>query len=302
MRPLTRDGGWPHTRCMSDAVLRRFAFALLVISVGLDIAGVSLLRGLEGLSTLRHSNGAKISDVLFVTAVGSAGALITYHRPRNAVAWLLLGSGLAESLSAFGGAYGARALGLAGSGLPLGSWVMALTSPLWVVALALVSGLLLLRYPSGQVTGRWASRVERVMWFGVVLLWFGLATGDSAVSDEVVGGHSPAPWPDWTAFVADPGALLLAAGVLFSVVHTPRRTLRASAPERQQLALLVTIAPVAVALLFTPWSGLQLGLLAIPFAVAVGVLRYRLLGIEVVIRRTLVCGALTGPGSRPRMR
>ncbi len=293
VRALTRDAVHPQTSGMTELALRRLAYALLVLAVALDIAGLALQQGLHGVSGLRDTNGADPGDLLFVTAVGSAGTLIAHHRPRNTVAWLLLGCGLAEALASFGGAYGARALALPTSSLPLGAWVMAFTAPLWVVAVVLASALLLLRYPSGELTGIWSRWVERAVWVGLVLLWFGYLTGDSAVSDEVIGGRSPVPWPDWVAVVAIPGGVLVLGGLVFSAVHTVVRTLRASSPERQQLALLVTVAPLSVLLLFTPWSVLQLGLLAIPFAVAVGVLRYRLLGIEVIVRRTLVYGLLT---------
>ena len=278
---------------MSDAALRRLAYLLLCVAAGLDVWGLALHQGLAGLPTLTDSNTADIGDVLFVTSTCSAGTLIAFHRPRNGVAWLLLLGGLVEALCAFGQAYGARALGLPGSDLPAGDWVLALTAPLWVVAVFMLSVQLMLRYPSGQVTGVWARRVERATWIALALVWFGYAHGDSAVSDEVVGGRSPLPGPDWVAAVALPALLVLLAALVFSAVHTLRRTLRARAPERQQLALLVTVAPVAVVLLLLPWSFLQLGMQLIPFAVAVGVLRYRLLGIEVIVRRTLVYGALT---------
>ena len=53
----------------------------------------------------------------------------------------------------------------------------------------------------------------------------------------------------------------------------------------------------AIVLLLTPLNApawlYDVGLVAIPAAVAVGVLRYRLLGVEVVIRRTLQFAVLT---------
>jgi signal transduction histidine kinase len=72
--------------------------------------------------------------------------------------------------------------------------------------------------------------------------------------------------------------------------------LHAAYPERQQLAWLFTTALAAVAVvILTPVQELGTAAYAmVAVAIAVGVLRYRLLGIEVVVRRALVYGTLTG--------
>src|SRR5207249_10384203 len=73
------------------------------------------------------------------------------------------------------------------------------------------------------------------------------------------------------------------------------RLWRARTPQRQQLArLLLVVVPLLLVAFLTPSvpGFLALGFL-IPVAVAVGVLRYRLLGIETVLRRGVVYGLLT---------
>jgi hypothetical protein len=89
--------------------------------------------------------------------------------------------------------------------------------------------------------------------------------------------------------------LLLAALASLTV-----RFRRARGVERQQLKWLVYVASVAaVANLFFPLSWLTQGLLpwlaiwAIPVAVGIAILRYRLYDIDLLITRTLVYGLLT---------
>lgn len=79
-----------------------------------------------------------------------------------------------------------------------------------------------------------------------------------------------------------------------SVVDAGRRLRRGRSPEREQLAWLLTAVVVVVGLsylslgpvaLFTP--------LLVPAAIAVGVVRHRLLDLQVIVRRTLLFAALT---------
>ena len=74
------------------------------------------------------------------------------------------------------------------------------------------------------------------------------------------------------------------------------RLFRSRPPERQQLAwLLLIVVPMFSTGLIPgqPEWLLTLELYLIPVAVGVGVFRYNLLGIEVVLRRGLVYGSLT---------
>ena len=72
------------------------------------------------------------------------------------------------------------------------------------------------------------------------------------------------------------------------------RAWRASAPERQQLLWLISVVAVLVATTFNPPEFLfLLSYTLIPVAVAIGVLRYGLLGIELALRRTLLYVPLT---------
>ena len=127
-------------------------------------------------------------------------------------------------------------------------------------------------------------------------MWVGYAGTRSSVTDEVPSARPPFVLPHDVAAVllfGSAGVLLLC--VLATGVRTVRIMLRATWPERPQLALLLTATTLSVVLVLgSPWEWLgNIAFFLIPVAVAIGVLRYRLLGIELVVRRTLVYGALT---------
>jgi signal transduction histidine kinase len=94
--------------------------------------------------------------------------------------------------------------------------------------------------------------------------------------------------------------IFLLLGMLLAVAAVVVRFRRSRGAERQQMKwFLLAAAPLAL-LPFTDlipgWFGgvpLMLALFGLPLAIAIAVLRYRLDGIDVVINRTLVYGALT---------
>lgn len=281
---------------ISDEGRRRLSLGAFVAVVGLVIGALPLYAGLHDLPLMVHPHqGYQVTDHLFTLMEATTALLLVWHRPRNLVGWYLMASSLLEAVCGFGQVYATRALTLPGSPLPAGDWVCALSAPLWVPSLLLPCTCLLLRYPTGLLAGRWPRRVERGVLLGFVLLWFGYAGGDNAVSDEIKGGHTPVHLPHvLVVLLAVSSAVLLLGGLLFTFVHTVLRTWRASAPERQQLVLLVSTVPVVVVTALLPVDALGFAFMLIPVAIAVGVLRYRLMGIEVVVRRTLLYLLLTG--------
>lgn len=290
VRGVSLTAGW------SEAGLRRAGVLAFALAVGLSLAPIWLLQGVTGDPALTHPDATReeVSVLLYALTMAAAGLLITWYRPRNSVGWWLFAAALFEALCDAGQAYGARALVL-DRGLPFGEAALSFSAPLWAFAVVLPVTCLLLRYPSGTIEGTWARRVDRTVQLAMVLFWVGYAGSVSSVTDEVRNHEPPVLLPEAVSgALLVPGGLVLLAAVAFSLVHTVRRTLRATYPERQQLALLVAIGPLAAFLLLTPWEWTQKLFFGIPFAVVLGVFRYKLLGIEVVVRRTLVYGTLTG--------
>lgn len=299
---MTGDAPARHTPRMrqgeqQDSRLRVAAIAAFAALLALGITNPLLGSGVGSSPVLTQDQSTYVDwgDSLFVFSMAASGLLILWFRPRHSVGWLLLLIGGIEGACTLGQVYGARAFVFPEEGLPGGLWALQLSAPLWLAAVFLPVTCLLLRYPSGAVQGRWARRVDRGVVAGLIAVYVGYATSAESVTDVLKGHQPPVTLPGavrGALFVL--GALLVLTGTAFTVVHTGIRTWRATYPERQQLLWLITLVPLAVLLIFSPWEQTQKLFLGIPLAVVVGVLRYRLAGIEVVVRRTLLYGSLTG--------
>jgi hypothetical protein len=157
--------------------------------------------------------------------------------------------------------------------------------------------LLLYLFPSGHITPRWA---RWFAWAWVVFVIYGL-------SADILGILPDNP----TYFLP-----LLFTVLLVGIYAQYYRYRHASALERQQVKLVVfSLALFVAAFIFTAlgvnlagFSGPQQGGLAgalfsisiyylafmgVPVSIAVAVLRYRLWDVDIVVRRTLIYGALT---------
>jgi signal transduction histidine kinase len=281
----------------SDRALRRLALGSFLVVVGLVVTVPPLTEGLAGRPGLSHDEpGINAASLLYALLLALSGVLLTFARPRNSVGWLLTLSGALDGVCEAGQVYGARALVVPDSDLPFGALVLSWSAPLWLPSLIIPATLLLARYPTGEIRGRWARRFDRGALVGMVCLWLGYAGSAASVTDEVKGATPPVLLPTWLgAALGISAAVLVVSALLFTIGNAVRRTLRASFPERQQLAWLLTVAPVGLLVtLFSPYEWMQKVLFGIPLAIVVGVLRYRLLGIQVVVRRTLLYGSLTG--------
>ena len=283
-------------RRFSEQGLRRAGTGGFLGVVALSIVNPVLGRGIGGQEVLRFREASFVewNESVFCLLVATSALLILWFRPRHSVGWVLLAIAAVHAIGTFGQVYGARAYAFPEEGLPGGLWSLELSAGLWLWTVFLPVTAMLLRYPSGEIRGRWARRVDRAVLTGLGLVYVGYGTSAHSVTDVLRGHEPPLLLPPVLAgSLMAAGALLVVPGAVFSVVHALVRTWRASYPERQQLAWLVTVAPVAVALMFLPFPGAQKFFWTIPLAVVVGVLRYRLAGIQVVVRRTLLYGTLT---------
>ena len=302
---------------MTDRSLRRLARAIFVVEALALLVGVtwSIVRPWRPPGV-----PLRLGEYIWLFAFFSfpiVGLLITTRRPRNTIGWILLGIG---SLWAIGGtsyngllsAY--EAYGLRLGRLPGADVVLALDSGLWVPVIGLMGTFLILLFPDGRLPSpRW----RPVAWFSALSL-----IGVYALFTFLPGSYEDMGYPDVrnplgiealrpilsqvTAVV-----MLIPISIVLCAAGLVVRFRRSRGTERQQMKWFVAASGLVAALYLTmmvvsnffgsgepgPIRFLQdsavFAFVLIPVATGIGVLRYRLYDIDVIVNRTLVYGALT---------
>lgn len=233
------------------------------------------------------------------------GALLVGKRPRNPVGWIMSGAALLLISGATGDLYAAWVMTTRGRPdalAVLGAW---LQSWYWMALLGLAFIALPLLFPDGHLPSRrWrpAAAVAAVGPIGMVAV--GMVTETLTGQDVDYRIANPIGVPGAPAAEQSPLFPLLGVPFLFGVVLAVAavvvRFRRSRGPERQQMKWFLVASVPLLALVpadaLPGWlSGVPLiiVLFGMPTAIAVAVLRYRLDGIDVVINRALVYGALT---------
>ena len=280
------------------------AWALLAVYATLA-AGAVALTVFQGAS----SDGL---GALGFAGFAGVGAMIALRRPGNAVGWLLLAIAIAFAVGEAGLSYVEEASNPARVAV---AWV---TNSIVYVWFSLAVVFLPLLFPHGRPPSR---RWRPVLWLGAA----GLALG--VVSSALAPGplelrRGPGIENPLGVTGAEPEVLSLigtvaqvVAGVL-AAASVVVRFRSARGAERQQLKWFAYVGVLAITCLFVAvagsavsgedapaaftavavafWlSGLALIAFGLPAATGIAILRHRLYDVDVVIRRTLVYGALT---------
>ena len=302
---------------MTARTAKIVTWASWTLTMALVASGIVLTavngRTLDGVNALFYA-------LLFVAGLlyGTVGALIARRHPRNAVGWLFCLAALAFSFFPIGQEYAVRGIALSPGSLPFADWAGYATNttfPLMIGPLVLV----FLLYPGGQAL----SRFWRVLvWIMVAMTAVGFigawlaqqpTTGNNdrflkqgfRISNPI---HFPSlrtiPWvgADQVSMVL---VLVLA---IASIVALIIRLRRSSGVERQQVrwlaytgAGIIFLVPFVIlggalgnnVLGGIFWFGL-FGILCvgIPVASGIAILKYRLYDLDVVVKKTVVFGAL----------
>jgi signal transduction histidine kinase len=264
---------------------------LLLASIPVSLSGDVMAR-----PGMTHSDAAgDWFAIAIVAAFALSGAALIRLRPRNVIGWLLLACGVLQAVQTSCEAYGARALTDPDGSLPAGLLAMWVASWAWLPALLLPMLVLPPLYPTGRPASRFWLWHIRFALVGIGLLVLTAATTQSGIDDTVRSARLPWEAPTWWVWaIGLLTAAILVPAMAVSLVGTVVRATRARGAERPQLVWLVCVVGAMLATVFLPIDylfGITYAL--VPIAVVVGVLRYRLLGIELAVRRTLLYAPLT---------
>jgi hypothetical protein len=294
---------------MSTRTASQLAWALCALSLALT--ALSLLLLILNLSYPNtHLYEPWLDNTLTAVFYPTVGALVASSRPENPVGWLLCLYGLGTSIGYFCAEYAIYALLAEPNSLPAGeamAWILS-----WV--LPILNGLTvfyILLFPTGRLPSR---RWRWLGWLTVIYVVVGVILAAFS-SGALLGILGPIQNPlgiegfsniYYKAVLFTMASLLTLAAALAVFL----RLRHAIGVERQQIkwfayAAVATVSAGILAYIIprvveTPlWFervgfALNNGFLpAIPIAIGIAILRYRLYDIDIIINRTLVYGSLT---------
>jgi hypothetical protein len=282
---------------MSGRAATRLAWALAGLALGLLASSYFI--------SLRDV-GQSVFVVALALMFSVVGALIASRHPGNAIGWIFLAVAVATGLGAVAGSYADHWLGGGRAGSQaLGETAAWYSNLSWIPFILVPCTFLLLLFPDGGLpTRRWR--------------WVAWCAGAGIVGVFLTLGLKPGPFEDYPQLenpygietsLLDPltgiAFLTLLIGIAGSAASLFVRFRRARGALRHQIkwlalagavaGLIVPIASVGSELWGTVATNVasMLGVMSLPLAAAIAILRHRLYDIDVVINRTLVYGALT---------
>ena len=293
---------------MTGRTATLLAWWLCGLSIGMLVAG-----GLLDLSTGIDSSELVfiILTPLFVLAFGAVGALVASRQRSNPIGWIFVGVAVLWSLSTLctGITDYSAAHHLAGSPLVrftdwFGSWV-------FLPAIYVPVTFLFLLFPEGRLLSpRW----RPIVWIsivGVAGLTASSALAPGRLEDTIVLRSNPFAVGSASLWNLVGGITwpLVLGGMLASIGALVVRFRRSSGEERRQVRTLLWAGIFVIVIFAASTIGFGLagqdqvaislfeasitfGLLLVPVAAGIAILKYRLYEIDLVIRKAVIVGAL----------
>jgi hypothetical protein len=253
-----------------------------------------------------------LAHTVSAVAFSSVGAVVGSRRPENPIGWLFCAIGSLAAIVLLSSEYAAYVLLAQPDTLPGGLAMVWIRAWVWVPYVGLFV-LLFLVFPNGwppTSSLRWfASLVMFVIAYGTVLaafspgpLWAIGGAVDNPLGMEALRGVGT------NSAVGPVETVLYVLGIV-AVASQFARMRRARGVERQQIKWFTYAAVVLVSggvldfsvseAIGLRWLGeigfvlTMVGVVGMPIAIGIAVLRYRLYDIDRIINRTLVYGSLT---------
>ena len=276
------------------------AVAMAVLVVALQ-AAVLYIGPKSGPST----TGALIGGfalVLMFLILAAVGLVVARFQRRNPIGYLLLGAAVCFLITLDSGGY-AMIVYHQHDHVPLGAVALVL-SPFGQLAIVMLP-LIVLLFPDGRLPSRrWSALLAVVL----VLAGYGLVANEAAIVAGLVG-HDLRVSSDGTPVIAGglshTATLAAFAAVLTLIVAAIVRQVlawrHAGTDRRQQIKWLLSgvgvflvIGMPSLGISSDIWeAGIAIGFSALPLAIGVGILRYRLYDIDRIVSRTVSYGIVT---------
>jgi hypothetical protein len=279
-----------------------------LLAWGLAALATTLLVGGFGAYLTANQFVLTATDLLttaITVSFSAVGALVAKRHPGNPIGWIFLGVAVSSGLGGFAHGYAQYRLDGGGAAGIVAGTAATYATVSWIPFVLVPPTFLLLLFPDGHLPSR---RWRPVAWAAAA----GIA-GTLATSWMVPGSLEDFPSvrnpygidSSLIGLLQGLAYLVLFAGVIGSAVSVVVRFRRGRQEQRQQIKWLAVAGGVAavaliVNLAFYDVLGenvanglIMFGVLGLPAAAGIAVLRHRLYDIDVVINRSLVYGALT---------
>jgi hypothetical protein len=295
-----RLGRVPAIALTLTSILAVATIVLLVRGAGTETPGDDF--GLTGFGGLAF--------VIASLAFAVTGAIVATRLPRNPIGWIFCYMGLLIGAGNLPFQYAIVALYIDPDSLPGGDAAAVLQNLGLTPCFGLLAFALLL-FPDGRLPSRRWRPAAAAALIGSTLVGVGYALRPGRLDSPFHGVKNPFGVGSFELMDGLTGAgwLLMALGAAFAAAAIVVRFRRSSGVEHEQLKW-ITLAGTGIGVLFVAnflsfaldvqgIDQLRLTLVglafsALPIAAGIGILRYRLYDIDVVINRTVVYGALTG--------
>ena len=274
---------------MRIAGLRPLPAVLVGLAVVFAVVSFPLSIGREGVydTILYPLNGVVLA---------LAGALIASRLRTHPLGWILLADGTASAFVELTEGYGYHVHYL---GSVVSEWVSSWGSQFGIGMTSVV----LILFPTGHPASR---RWRPVLWSGVAgtsFMVIGAAFGHPEDDNYRSGSNPYAVGGRGIGALYVVGEVLFVAALLSAIASLIVRFRRSTGIERQQLkwvayvvSALAVVGPLAIVFYFDSIAvqiAIACVVTALPIAICIAILRYRLYDIDIIINRTVVYGVVS---------
>jgi hypothetical protein len=285
---------------MTERMRRRLAWTIWI--VGVAMFAIALMMRLIQRETFQPSD---LSQPLAFAAIGVVGLAVAIHQPKNAIGWVYLVVWLAAAgIFALLQEY-AYWVAVSHPDAPGGAAAVWLGNWGWVPIFVLLLTYPFLLFPDGHLPSpRWRKVAYAISIAGT--LWSISFALESADYTDALSRHVPNPFaPEALAPFFDGARVLLSFVVIGLMAATVGslvvRYRRSRGDEREQIRWLMLAAAITLLWFALPFEhgnggwidfGQGFVLALIPIAIGIGILKYRLYDVDLVVRKTVVFGVL----------